>query len=115
MSFNLLVVDRFCKGRYIGYLKHAVQVFYKHELRSLADLFACVGGDMAPHLSLSDELQSLSDILCLEKLNLPPPNLNDMFDNKQAFHLAGSIALMTVVITGLYSSAEALPTGYQSV
>ncbi len=116
MFLKTLVIDRFCKGRFIGYFQHRIQVFYQHELRSLAELFGFADGSSRPGILLSYESQNLTNVLSLETLDLPPPERGHFFQSKKSFRLALSLALPAFAFIILNSgSAYALPTGMQSV
>ena len=116
MFLTRLIEDKFCKGRFIGYFKNALQIFYKHELRSLAELFGFTKGRFNLSVVMQYEIQSVSDALCLEMLNLPPPQALSLFwESGKSYRLARTFALSAAAIVFMSSVAQALPTGYQSV
>ncbi len=116
MFFKVLKEDTHCRGRFIAYLDHKIQVYYKHDLLCLASLFRCLGSFL-PVKAAFHSLQSTlaTTFIILERLNLPPPLAQFIFTPLRPFYLARVLALSSVLVVACASTeSQALPSGYEA-
>ena len=75
MFLSRLIPDRHCKGRFIGYVGQTFLIFYRHELRSLTDLFG-VTLPIHPRLNNLKNMGTSSIIELMASENPPPMRVN---------------------------------------